>query len=146
MENSYDFDLQKLLNIEKLNVRKLAKDKPNLFAKDYFKLLVRFIEEGKSIPEILKKISSMNTEERDLKNIAFIKVLLKDIGQDSFSSVIDEIISLVRKGQDRDAIQPAEKLLEEYLGLYEMILKARKPETSIRKFLSALIDEVDHKK
>jgi len=151
MENSYFFDLPSLLRLNRLDIRKIAKNNPLMSVGEYFSLLTKFVDHGGDIPESLQRISDMRTEPNDLQNLALMQIMLKDIGNESFLPVINDIISLGKVSSTKLAADYAKNLICEYTRLYEQINAARNNEIAEKKrelkekqLLKKVLNLLDH--
>ena len=151
MENSYFFDLPSLLRLNRLDIRKIAKNNPLMSVGEYFGLLTKFVDHGGDTPESLQRISDMKTEPNDLQNLALIQIMLKDIGNESFLPVINDIISLGKVSSTKLAADYAKSLLRDYTWLYEQINAARNNEIDEKKrdlkekqLLKKVLNLLDH--
>jgi CheY-like chemotaxis protein len=157
MENDscYDFDLRSLLRLGSLEIRKIAKkNKPSIRIGEYYNFLSKFINQTATIMKTLKRISEQKIDDKDLRDLQEIRILLEDMGCYSFIPVIDELINVGKRGYNKSVADYAKDLINLLGGLHTQIMAAKKteePETAEKaqfstetQLLSKVLNLLDH--
>jgi PleD family two-component response regulator len=155
-ENKHDFDLTTLLKLDGLDIRKVAKNDPSFTVGEYYSFLEILISQREIFQDTLSRIadlsriSDLETNENDSQNMALLKKLLEGIGHDSFVSIVDDIINLLKRGHYKSALDRIQKLPGDFSVFNDQIMAARKPKPGETQFsketqlLSKVINLLDH--
>ena len=122
-----NFDIQALLKVPNLDLRKVSRDHPSLKTNDYFISLAKYVNHAPPALDTLKRISSEKTlEGGDLRQMKSIKDMLEEIGCNKYSIVIDEITSACKRGHIKFAAESTKKILDELLEIFFGVTEAKR--------------------
>ena len=127
-EHNYNFDLPALLKLSDLDIRKVAKDNPLMPVGEYYNLLEKFSEQSSKFLNTINKIISLSANEKDIKNLTELKQMMHDIGCNKIISLIEDIISISKRGHSKSAAGYAKTLLDDLQNLISQIMETKKPE------------------
>ena len=126
------YDLQALLKIHGLDIRRVARNDLAMLVEDYYKMISKFFKYVPMTIDTLKKVSALKTADSDdYRNLSNIKNFMEDIGCYIFSVVLDEIASACKRGHNAFAAESSKKLLDEFNDLCAQIRRAKTEETEI---------------
>jgi len=125
-EYSQDFDLLTLLKLGDLNIRSVADTKSAMKVVDYFNLLSKFTNLAPAASGALTKIIGLDGDEKAIKCLADISILLSGIGCDKFIAEIDIIFDAYKKDDKKSAADCAKKISDDFVDLYTRTITARK--------------------
>jgi CheY-like chemotaxis protein len=104
-----------------LDIRGIADDFMALTIREYFSVLSDFVELAPKINDALVKISALGGDKEVFKNLDDMKRLLRSLGYNKLSPVIDGVIDAGKKGNREYASDCAKRLLTDFSRLYSRI-------------------------
>ncbi|MDR2541839.1 MAG: response regulator [Treponema sp.] len=126
--NSKNFDLLTLLKLGDLDIRSISEDFDTLSVKEYFNLLSDFFELAPVAISALDKIVGLNAEKDSFKSLKDMKNLLRSLGYNKCTPVIEGILNASEKGNMDLAADWAKKFFGDFKRLYTRTLTAVKKE------------------
>ena len=131
-EHDNNFDLQALLKINSLDIRRVARNNLTLLVEDYYKMITKFFKYVPMTTDTLRKIAALkNAESDDFRNLSNIRTFLEDIGCNKFSTIIDEIASASKRGHHAFASESSKTLLDDFNELCALIKRTKTEKTEI---------------
>jgi len=125
------FDLQALLKMSSLDLRRVPKSDPTIQVDEYFRSLSRFLGRAHKIIETISRISTLEADESDYLSMTTLQDWLENIGCSKFTPSIDEIISAGKRGHNGFASDCAWKILDEFKEFCALITAAKKTDKDV---------------
>jgi CheY-like chemotaxis protein len=125
----YSFDLASLLKISDLGIRGIAVNFPLLTMGEYFCLLSDFLALAPKALDALNKIASQKDDEESIKYINDMKVILRSLGYNRITPVLNAIIDANKKYNVKFAAECAKNISNDFQRLLDRIFWAARTET-----------------
>ena len=119
------FDLPKLFKKGNLNIKYIA-EKHMLSAKEYFELLLDFLNLAPDVSKSLKRFISIKHDIEDYKTVNSMAELLKDLGADNLITPFYTVLGAYDTGNWRLAATHAERLLDQFDELHVLVKEAQR--------------------
>ena len=133
MENVdiHNFDLQALLRLNAIDLRRVGKNDPAMRVDEYYKLLSKFLGRVQKIMDAIGRISTLEAEDNDYRSMSTLQEWLESIGCSKFTPTIEEIISAGKRGHNGFASDCAWKILDELKEFCALLTAAKKTDEDI---------------
>ena len=120
------FDLATLLILVEVDIRGVIKKNPEIQVGEYIKFLLEFENYAAKGTDILKRIAAREADGDDIKILANIMNLLKNIGCTNIISGIENTVLAGKNGHIAFAANCAKEVMEDYNQLQARIIAAKK--------------------
>ena len=125
-EHNPDFDLKALLLPGDLDIRSIIAAKTSMTVGEYFYLVAKFIKLAPSVSGALAQIAGRGGDKKAADSLADISIIMNGIGCNKLIREIDSIVAACNKNNMEFAADCAKNISEDFNGLYNRIMSAKK--------------------
>ena len=121
----FDFNLKTLSRLSDLNMRQTAENRKRLTAREYFRMLSRFLSIAPDVSDAISRFANDEPYTLDWKQIKLIIPLFEEMGCSKFMPDLYEIRNACERGDHRSASSHAYNIDQSFKNLYSQILSAK---------------------